>query len=504
MEIFQKAKVVRLKSHLEKYLVADNDQEHTRQSRRGGASRNARWHVELVDGNSHVVRLKSCHGRYLTASDAPFLLGMTGHKVLQTAPENMKDLRIEWQPIKDGFQIKLRAYGGTYLRANGGTPPWRNSITHDNPHTASSTHNWILWDVEAVEVPEDEQLSDYLSLVSTFSSLSDELSSLDMGSPVSMRSSFSPRVLKTIPSINLPAMEMFHRAKTVRLRSHHDKYLTAEEDEESVTQDRNGAARSARWTVEFPENTDNVVRLKSCYGKYLTASNQPFLLGMTGRKVLQTLPRRLDSSVEWEPVREGNQVKLRTRYGQFLRANGGLPPWRNSVTHDIPHRTATQEWILWDVHVVDILVQSPLPKAPPPLVYTHSDSFASESNSPSTASSKSQSFSGQESGDSLDNVARMVGDGRLIFYRIADDYGELDGVEERCMPFKGNGVGELKKMLEEETGLEGIIVCTRSVLNGKLYPLRLALPPNNADMSVVIVPSSSTVAGDFASAKMPL
>ncbi|XP_031100556.1 uncharacterized protein LOC116004584 [Ipomoea triloba] len=503
MEIFQKAKVVRLKSHLEKYLVADNDQEHTRQSRRGGASRNARWHVELVDGNSHVVRLKSCHGRYLTASDAPFLLGMTGHKVLQTAPENMKDLRIEWQPIKDGFQIKLRAYGGTYLRANGGTPPWRNSITHDNPHTASSTHNWILWDVEAVEVPEDEQLSDYLSLVSTFSSLSDELSSLDMGSPVSMRSSFSPRVLKTTPSINLPAMEMFHRAKTVRLRSHHDKYLTAEEDEESVTQDRNGAARSARWTVEFPENTDNVVRLKSCYGKYLTASNQPFLLGMTGRKVLQTLPRRLDSSVEWEPVREGNQVKLRTRYGQFLRANGGLPPWRNSVTHDIPHRTATQEWILWDVHVVDILVQSPLPKAPPPLVI-HSDSFASESNSPSTASSKSQSFSGQESGDSLDNVARMVGDGRLIFYRISDDYGELDGVEERCMPFKGNGVGELKKMLEEETGLEGIIVCTRSVLNGKLYPLRLALPPNNADMAVVIVPSSSTVAGDFATAKMPL
>lgn len=109
-------------------------------------------------------------------------------------------------------------------------------------------------------------------------------------------------------------MELFHRAKTVRLRSHHDKYLTAEEDEESVTQDRNGASKSARWTVEFPENTDNIVRLKSCYGKYLTASNQPFLLGMTGRKVLQTLPRRLDSSVEWEPVREGNQVKLRTRY----------------------------------------------------------------------------------------------------------------------------------------------------------------------------------------------
>ncbi|MCI20033.1 hypothetical protein A2U01_0041194, partial [Trifolium medium] len=54
--------------------------------------------------------------------------------------------------------------------------------------------------------------------------------------------------------------------------------------------------------------------------------------------------RRLDSSVEWEPV----------RYGNFLIANGGLPPWRNSVT---------QDWILWDVDVLEIHVG------------THSDSL---------------------------------------------------------------------------------------------------------------------------------
>lgn len=191
-------------------------------------------------------------------------------------------------------------------------------------------------------------------------------------------------------------MELFHKAKAVRLQSHHDKYLTADEDEESVLQDRNGSSKNAKWTVEFVEKTDNVIRLKSCYGKYLTASNQPFLLGMTGRKVLQTVPNRLDSSIEWEPIREGHQVKLRTRYGQFLRGNGGLPPWRNSVTHDIPHRTSTQDWILWDVHVVEILVHhSPVPNPLPPLV-NHSDSFASESSSPSTASSKSLSFSRQE------------------------------------------------------------------------------------------------------------
>jgi len=164
-------------------------------------------------------------------------------------------------------------------------------------------------------------------------------------------------------------MDFFHRAKAVRLRSHHDKYLLADEDEESVTQGRNGSSKSARWIVEYVPEYDNIIRLKSCYGKYLTASNLNFLLGMTGHKVLQTLPQRLDSSVEWEPVKDGGHVRLKTRYGNFLRANGGVPPWRNSVTHDIPHRSATQDWILWDVDVVEIYVNSPAnsskPSAPP-------------------------------------------------------------------------------------------------------------------------------------------
>lgn len=156
-------------------------------------------------------------------------------------------------------------------------------------------------------------------------------------------------------------MELFRKAQAVRLQSHHEKYLLAEDDEESVSQDRKGSIKNARWTVEFVENS-NVLRLKSCYGKYLTASNIPFLLGLTGKKVLQTLPQRLDSSLEWEPIREGFQVRLKTRYGQYLRANGGVPPWRNSITHDIPHRTATHDWVLWDVDVLEIRVKSSPPR----------------------------------------------------------------------------------------------------------------------------------------------
>lgn len=189
-------------------------------------------------------------------------------------------------------------------------------------------------------------------------------------------------------------MEFFEKAKSVRLRSHHDKYLLADDDEETVVQDRNGTIKNAKWTVEFVENK-KFLRLKSCYGKYLTASNMPLMLGMAGKKVLQTLPRRLDSSVEWEPIREGIQVRLKTPYGQYLRANGGVPPWRNSVTHDIPLRTATQDWILWDVDIVQVRVEAP-PSPAPPQPTNQVEAEPSEPNSPSSVSITSPKLSRKE------------------------------------------------------------------------------------------------------------
>ncbi|KAJ8773713.1 hypothetical protein K2173_006363 [Erythroxylum novogranatense] len=524
MEFFTATKVVKLRSHLDKYLLAGDDGETIRQSSEGGSSHKAKWFVEIVDGNSNRIRLKSTRGKYLMASDIPFLLGMTGKKVIQTSPEKVADWKLEWEPIRDGFQVRLRSRCGTFLRANGGTPPWRNTVTHDDP-LAGATQRWTLWDVEAEAVVATESMVEYLSSLSSFSSISNELleAAFDDGygfepvSPMSVVSSVrSPRltVVKSmsprlsprrkvrashlISSDYFPSgMEFFQSAKAVRLRSHHDKYLVAEEDEESVTQDRNGSSKNAKWTVEVVPGPQPILRLKSCYGKYLTASNQPFLLGMTGRKVFQTLPGRLDSSVEWEPIREGYLVKLKTRYGNFLRANGGLPPWRNSVTHDIPHRTATQEWVLWHVDIIEIRSSDHQDKTSPPV--SHLDSLDFEDSSPSSVSGKSDNFSRQESTDSNVSFPPKL-DGRTIYYHVGDESsGEVDEDVENgdSFHFKGKGIDELTQKLREETGLQDIVVCTRNPLNGKLYPLRLQLPPNNADLHVFVVPSSSKVARDF-------
>jgi hypothetical protein len=82
MEYFNKSKAVKLRSHLGKYLVADEDNNTIRQSRNGTAKKSLRL-IELVETKTHHIRLRSHHGRYLTATDTPFLLGMTGNKVVQ-------------------------------------------------------------------------------------------------------------------------------------------------------------------------------------------------------------------------------------------------------------------------------------------------------------------------------------------------------------------------------------------------------------------------------------
>ncbi|KAK9052127.1 hypothetical protein SSX86_028755 [Deinandra increscens subsp. villosa] len=540
MEFFEKAVAVRLKSHLDKYLVAGDDRHTVRQSRTASSTPAARWLIEHVDSNNHVIRLKSCYGRYLTACSTPVLLGTTGNKIIQSVTENLRDLAIEWQPVRDGFQFKFKSSVGTFLRANGAMPPWRNTVTHDGNFT-SSMSNWILWDVEPVDIVEDETvINNCLSIVPM---VSDEVSDRRLGSPILRHfSGFSPpspaqlmkkvKILRgrmtvtntqfqtkltkltsyarhTFPHkmqhlrLNLPtkfikkthliqqdseppSIDLLRTATVLRLRSCHGKFLRANDDKESVSQDRRGTSVNNHWTVEFVNDTPDdiiIIRLKSCYNKYLTASDHPFLFGLTGKKVIQSVPSRPDSSVEWEPIWEGKQVKLKTRYGHYLRGNGGLPPWRNSVTHDIPRRTATQDWITWQIDIVNTTADQSMQLVP------YSDPFTSESISPTTTWSKSPAFLNHEL---LDSPLKRE-EGRAIHYRvISDNLGEIDeNGQGFCISFKGNEVNELTRMLEEETRLHNITVCSQSPLDGKLYPLRLQLPPNNVTMKVVVVHNSS-------------
>ncbi|XP_039835029.1 uncharacterized protein LOC120695884 [Panicum virgatum] len=337
-------------------------------------------------------------------------------------------------------------------------------------------------------------------------------------------------------------MELFERARTVRLRSHHDKYLYADEDEAHVIQDRNAASPNARWVVEPVPHSPGVLRLRSRYGRYLSASNEPFLLGVSGRKVLQTLPHRLDSSVEWVPVRDdgggrerARGARLRTRYGNFLRANAGLPPWRNSVTHDTPHRHAG--WVVWDVEVVQAILAGPDssdagagagaddPSPAPPYKPPSRSPSPSPAPVPTSAlrppphhrEEHSAPFRAQppppppgyiappapglyrlESTESFSVPLHKV-EGRAIHYHIGDDDGDVSPDEEPSyLTFNGTSLEELLEMLKEETGLQDVIMCSRSPINGKLLPLRLQLPPNNAAVHIVLVRESSKVAKAFA------
>ncbi|KAF8049575.1 hypothetical protein N665_2177s0003 [Sinapis alba] len=389
MELFSKGNAVKLLSHHNMFLLADEDQKTIRQSRKR-YSRLAIWTVETVVGKPKLIRLRSYHGTYLTASSKPFLLGTTGEKVTQTqSSNNSMDCQTEWEPEGCGVSVKLKSWSGKWMRANGGTPPWRKSVTHDEP-PMSKTKNWLLWYVITVDGYDLENMSDgYKSSLS--SPLSPHLPGLGFwsapGSPVSGRPkkslgrfaslglrSTSPR---WSPKLNMSifkqkektcsfdeketvsAVEFFRKAKAVRMRSIHNKYLTANEDEETVSQCKNGSTENAQWTVEPVSHSYHVIRLKSCYGKYLTASNERFLLGATGKKVMQLKPSRLDSSVEWEPVREGSKILLKTSYGNYLLANDGPPPRRKSITHDSPH-SATMELVLWEVDVVEILINPQL------------------------------------------------------------------------------------------------------------------------------------------------
>ncbi|GAB4829205.1 hypothetical protein Ancab_018870, partial [Ancistrocladus abbreviatus] len=90
---------------------------------------------------------------------------------------------------------------------------------------------------------------------------------------------------------------------------------------EGVSQSRNLSSHRAIWMVE-QSNKPYTIKLKNyATGLYLTASDSPFLLGVTGKKVVQSAANGDNSvSAEWEPVTDGFQVKLRTRERKFFES----------------------------------------------------------------------------------------------------------------------------------------------------------------------------------------
>lgn len=103
-----------------------------------------------------------------------------------------------------------------------------------------------------------------------------------------------------------------------------------------------------------------------------------------------------------------------------------------------------------------------------------------------------------QSGDSSIVSFPLKSEGRVINYEIGDDRGNInEEMGKKSLIFHGSEVVELKKRLEEETGIEDVTVCTRNPLNEKFCPLQLHLPPNNTTMHIIVVPNSSLGTKNF-------
>jgi hypothetical protein len=154
-------------------------------------------------------------------------------------------------------------------------------------------------------------------------------------------------------------MEVFEGAAAVRLKSIHGRFLWADGNRKSVSQTRDSREVATVWKVQQVTG-GAAVRLKSVHDLYLAETDSAYILGLIGKKVIQSHSSKADSAVEWQPISQGKYVKLKTRRGTFLRANGVmLPGCRNSVTHDVPVSPATQSWILWEVQVVEFIPRRP-------------------------------------------------------------------------------------------------------------------------------------------------
>ncbi|CAL9093412.1 unnamed protein product [Musa textilis] len=130
------------------------------------------------------------------------------------------------------------------------------------------------------------------------------------------------------------AMEFLEGVATVQLQSCHETYLVVDEDSHRVTLRSDRFSDGAWWTVVIT-NVDGQqrLRLKSFYGRYL-APHPTDASVIYGRKVFLD---NLGLDVNWEPVREGIDVRLKCHFDQFLRADSDSLRWCESGT--VPGRS---------------------------------------------------------------------------------------------------------------------------------------------------------------------
>ncbi|XP_077212265.1 uncharacterized protein LOC143847349 [Tasmannia lanceolata] len=276
--------------------------------------------------------------------------------------------------------------------------------------------------------------------------------------------------------------------KVVRLKSHHNKYLVAGDDKESVYQSSSAPSQYSTWVIEYLEHSSKF-RLKSCFSRYLASSHKPFLLGATGMKVEQTTEKTHNLDIEWEISKEeGFRVRLRNRYGGFLRANVGLPLCRNSVTHDFPWGTNTRS-ILWELEIVEVKsIETRLFNWVPSKDENKDKGVPLLCFSPSREDKKHAWNSKNSAGD---------GHSRIMYYRVCKDRdcennncNNIDSSEWSFLSFKGRNLHELREQLKKETGYEDLVLCTSSTFRGAHCPLHLPLPPGNLPMKVVLIPGT--------------
>nr|XP_018681639.1 PREDICTED: uncharacterized protein LOC108952822 [Musa acuminata subsp. malaccensis] len=138
MDFFAGARVIRLRSFYQKYLVAKEDTTRVGMDQ-DGFSDGARWTVEII-ANEQRLRFRSSWNRYLAADN---------NTVSQQLPDHV-GVRGDWQPLAVGPHVLLRCNDADYLRAQDRHLPWRASVTLHTPSWQRSRAPFY-WDVEILE-----------------------------------------------------------------------------------------------------------------------------------------------------------------------------------------------------------------------------------------------------------------------------------------------------------------------------------------------------------------